>query len=87
MTDSRGCEHEDTKVETASNGLNGVGDPEGATLPLYYRHVAVSMDPLTTRKCVDSARTTHVTHTVCSVHTMAHVQHIKHIKTLIVPYN
>ena len=33
MTDSRGCEHEGTKVETASNRLNGVADPEGATLP------------------------------------------------------
>ena len=32
MTDSRGCEHEDTKVETASNRLNGVADPEGATI-------------------------------------------------------
>ena len=31
MTDSRGCEHEGTKVETASNRLNGVADPEGAT--------------------------------------------------------
>ena len=34
MTNSRGCEHEDTNVETASNRLNGVADPEGATLPL-----------------------------------------------------
>ena len=33
MTDSRGCEHEGTKVVTASNRLNGVADPEGATLP------------------------------------------------------
>ena len=33
MTDSRGCEHEGTKVETASNRLNGVADPEGATVP------------------------------------------------------
>ena len=32
MTDSRGCEHEGTKVETASNRLNGVADPEGATM-------------------------------------------------------
>ena len=32
MTDSRGCEHEGTKVVTASNRLNGVADPEGATL-------------------------------------------------------
>ena len=32
VTDSRGCEHEGTKVETASNRLNGVADPEGATL-------------------------------------------------------
>ena len=31
MTGSRGCEHEGTKVETASNRLNGVADPEGAT--------------------------------------------------------
>ena len=31
MTDSRGCEHEGTEVETASNRLNGVADPEGAT--------------------------------------------------------
>ena len=31
MTDSRGCEHEGTKVETASNRLNGVAGPEGAT--------------------------------------------------------
>ena len=31
MTDSRGCEHECTKVETASNRLNGVADSEGAT--------------------------------------------------------
>ena len=35
MTDSRGCEHEGTKVETASNRLNGVADPEGATLLGY----------------------------------------------------
>ena len=34
MTDSRGCEHEGTQVETASNRLNGVADPEGATPPL-----------------------------------------------------
>ena len=34
MTDSRGCEHEGTKVETASNRLNGVADPEGATLAI-----------------------------------------------------
>ena len=34
MTDSRGCEHEGTKVETASNRLNGVADPEGATTTL-----------------------------------------------------
>ena len=32
MTDSRSCEHEGTKVETASNRLNGVADPEGATI-------------------------------------------------------
>ena len=32
MTDSRGCEHEGTKVETASNRLNGVADPERATI-------------------------------------------------------
>ena len=31
MTNSRGCEHVDTNVETASNRLNGVADPEGAT--------------------------------------------------------
>ena len=31
MINSRGCEHEDTKVEIASNRLNGVADPEGAT--------------------------------------------------------
>ena len=38
MTDSRGCEHEGTKVETASNRLNGVADPEGATgLANYFR--------------------------------------------------
>ena len=37
MTDSRGCEHEGTKVETASNWLNGVADPEGATAPLIDR--------------------------------------------------
>ena len=36
MTDSRGCEHEGTKVETASNRLNGVADPEGATI-LYFK--------------------------------------------------
>ena len=30
MTDSRGCKHKGTKVETASNRLNGVADPEGA---------------------------------------------------------
>ena len=32
MTDSRGCEHADTKVETESNRLNGVADPEGAAV-------------------------------------------------------
>ena len=36
MTDSRGCEHEGTKVEAASNRLNGVADPEGAT-PLVFQ--------------------------------------------------
>ena len=35
VTDSRGCEHEGTKVETASNRLNGVADPEGATPHLH----------------------------------------------------
>ena len=35
MTDSRGCEHEGTKVETASNRLNGVADPEGATAAIF----------------------------------------------------
>ena len=46
MTDSRGCEHEGTKVETASNRLNGVADPEGATpgpiqffLELFDQHM------------------------------------------------
>ena len=38
MTDSRGCEHEGTKVETASNRLNGVADPEGATL--FQLHIS-----------------------------------------------
>ena len=38
MTDSRGCEHEGTKVETASNRLNGVADPEGATLPCKTKY-------------------------------------------------
>ena len=36
MTDSRGCDHEGTKVETASNRLNGVADPEGATSRTIY---------------------------------------------------
>ena len=36
MTDSRGCEHEGTKVETASNRLNGVADPEGATVFISF---------------------------------------------------
>ena len=43
MTDSRGCEHEGTKVETASNRLNGVADPEGATLPLLISRFLVSL--------------------------------------------
>ena len=43
MTDSRGCEHEGTKVETASNRLNGVADPEGATLPLLISRFLISV--------------------------------------------
>ena len=43
MTDSRGCEHEGTKVETASNRLNGVADPEGATLPLLISRFLLSL--------------------------------------------
>ena len=43
MTDSRGCEHEDTNVETASNRLNGVADPEGATLPLLISLFLISL--------------------------------------------
>ena len=38
MTISRGCEHEDTNVETASNRLNWEADPEGATDALVERH-------------------------------------------------
>ena len=44
MTDSRGCEHEGTKVETASNRLNWVADPEGATASTYARTVV--LDPI-----------------------------------------
>ena len=40
---SRGCEHEGTKVETASNRLNGVADPEGATLPLLNSRFLISL--------------------------------------------
>ena len=45
MTDSRGCEHEGTKVETASNRLNGVADPEGATILrlCLKKHFAIEM--------------------------------------------
>ena len=43
MTDSRGCEHEGTKVETASNRLNGVADPEGAIDPLGLLDVIKSV--------------------------------------------
>ena len=43
MTDSRGCEHEGTEVETASNRLNGVADPEGATLPLLISRFLLSL--------------------------------------------
>ena len=43
MTDSRGCEHEGTNVETASNRLNGVADPEGATLPLLISRFLISL--------------------------------------------
>ena len=43
MTDSRGCEHEGTKVETASNRLNGVADSEGATLPLLISRFLISL--------------------------------------------
>ena len=43
MTDSRGCEHEGTKVETASNRLNGVANPEGATLPLLISRFPISL--------------------------------------------
>ena len=43
MTDSRGGEHEGTKVETASNRLNGVADPEGATLPLLISRFLISL--------------------------------------------
>ena len=42
MTNSRGCEHEDTNVETASNRLNGVADPEGATLSLLISRFLIS---------------------------------------------
>ena len=42
MTDSRGCGHEGTKVETASNRLNGVADPEEATLPLLLSRFLIS---------------------------------------------
>ena len=45
MTDSRGCEHEGTKVETASNRLNGVADPKGATLPLLISRFLISLSP------------------------------------------
>ena len=41
MTDSRGCEHEGTKVETASNRLNGVADPEGATVRINFMKLGV----------------------------------------------
>ena len=43
MTDSRGCEHEGTKVETASKRLNGVADPGGATLPLLISRFLISL--------------------------------------------
>ena len=43
MTNSRGCEHEDTNVETASNRLNGVADPEGATLLLLISRFLISL--------------------------------------------
>ena len=46
MTDSRGCEHEGTKVETASNRLNGVADPEGATMPVLSSSIS-SMESAT----------------------------------------
>ena len=45
MTDSRGCEHEGTKVETASNRLNGVADPEGATVTRFLEVVDLT-EPL-----------------------------------------
>ena len=32
MTNSRSCEHENSNVEIASKRLNGVADPEGATV-------------------------------------------------------
>ena len=43
MTNSRGCEHEGTNAETASNRLNGVADPEGATLPLLISRFPISL--------------------------------------------
>ena len=45
MTNSCGCEHEDINVETASNRLNGVADPEGATLPLLISLFLISLSP------------------------------------------
>ena len=55
MTDSRGCEHEGTKVETASNRLNGVADPEGATLPLLISRFLISLSlSLSLYWCVSS---------------------------------
>ena len=43
MTNSRGYEHEDTNVETASNRLNGVADPEGATPSLLISLFLISL--------------------------------------------
>ena len=47
MTDSRGCEHEGTKVETASNRLNGVADPEGATVRIEGRSIELGRQLVT----------------------------------------
>ena len=54
MTDSRGCEHEGTKVVTASNRLNGVADPEGATpsaIPMIINGVNPQGEPLIIMEC------------------------------------
>ena len=61
MTDSRGCEHEGAKVETASNRLNGVADPEGAT-PACNKlsdvtikvNLTITLLPYTKKSCYDT---------------------------------